>query len=88
MHGRPHPNIYLSFGHMRLPMTTAGGSDLHMETLGDGTVAAAAWLYNVGDLAVRVMYAIDGESREGLKQSWHPRMGAIRLSFTDFSGKD
>lgn len=88
MSGHPHPNLYLAFGHLRLPITAAGGSDLHVLKREDGTVVCAAWLYNVGDLAVRVMYAIDGVTNEGLRPAWHPRMGAKRLSFTDFSSKN
>lgn len=88
MSGRPHPHLYLAFGHLPLPITTAGGSDLHVVKREEGTVVCAAWLYNVGDLAVRVMYAIDEVTNEGLRQSWHPRMGGKRLSFADFSGKD
>jgi hypothetical protein len=81
--GQPHPHLYLAFGHLPLPIEMAGGSDVHTEQL-NGEVAFASWLYNVGDLAVNVMYALPGEHRYGLEVAWHPRMGAQRLRFTEF----
>lgn len=81
--GRPHPHLYLAFGHLPLPVVAAGGSDVETAQLG-GRVAFASWLYHVGDLAVNVMYAQPGEQREGLKPAWHPRMGAKRLAFAHF----
>ncbi|MBC3885208.1 hypothetical protein [Undibacterium griseum] len=85
MSGRPHPHLYLAFGHLPLPVVMAGGSDVHTAQL-EGKVAFATWLYHVGDLAVNVMYALSGQDRERLKVAWHPYMGAQRLSFTQFSG--
>ena len=81
--GRPHPHLYLAFGHLPLPIDIAGGSDVHTAQL-DGNVAFASWLYSVGDLAVNVLYALPGEQRHGLEVAWHPRMGAQRLRFTRF----
>lgn len=81
--GRPHPHIYLAFGHLTMPVVAAGGSDIHTAML-EGHVAFASWLYHVGDLAVNVMYALEGEQRDGLKAAWHPRMGAKRLLFSHF----
>lgn len=83
MGGQPHPYLYLAFGQLAMPIEMAGGSDVHAELLG-GRVAFATWFYNVGDLAVNVMYAIPGERRQGLEVAWHPRMGAQQLRFTRF----
>jgi len=83
--GRPHPHLYLAFGHLPSPVVMAGGSDVHTAQL-EGKVAFATWLYHVGDLAVNVMYALPGQDREGLKVAWHPNMGAQRLRFTRFGG--
>lgn len=81
--GHPHPHLYLAFGHLALPLETVGGSDIATAQV-DGQVAFATWLYNVGNLAVNVMYALPGEQRQGLKVAWHPRMGAQRLRCTRF----
>ncbi len=81
--GRPHPNLFLAFGHLPMPVEMVGGSDVHIAQL-DGKVAFATWVYNVGDLAVNVMYALPGEQRQGLENAWHPHMGAKRLRFTRF----
>lgn len=81
--GRPHPHLHLAFGHLPLPVVIAGGSDVRIAHL-EGKVVFATWLYQVGDLAVNVMYALPGEQRQGLSVAWHPRMGAQRLPFTQF----
>lgn len=83
----PPPHLFLAFGHLPLPLELAGGSDVHTAQL-DGKVYFATWFYNVGDLAVNVMYALPGEQRQGLEVAWHPRMGAQRLRFTRFEGAD
>ena len=83
MSGQPHSQLYLAFGHLAMPLETVGGSDIAMAQA-DGKVAFATWLYNVGDLAVRVMYALPGEQRQGLEAAWHPSMGVNRLPFTRF----
>lgn len=83
MSGQPHPHIYLAFGHLKMPVEMAGGSNVCTAEL-DGRVAFTTWLYNVGDLAVNVIYALPGEQRQGLEGAWHPRMGAQRLRFTRF----
>jgi len=83
--GQPHPHIYLAFGYFPLPVVAAGGSGVITDTdLLNGQVTFASWLYHVGDLAVKVIYARPGEQREGLKAAWHPRIGAKRLSFSRF----
>jgi hypothetical protein len=81
--GRPHPNLFIAFGHLAMPVNVVGGSDVHTEQL-DGKVAVATWFYSVGDLAVTVMYALPGEQRQGLEVAWHPCMGAKRLRFTQY----
>lgn len=82
--GRPHPNLYLAFGRLSdLGFLMAGGSDIHA-ALFDGKVAFASWLYQVNDLCVNVMYAEEGEQRQGLDHVWHPRSVAKRLLFKKF----
>ena len=82
---RPHPHIYLAFGYFPLPVVAAGGSGVESDIdQRSGQVAFASWLYHVGDLAVKVMYARPRERCEGLKTAWHPRIGAKRLGFCRF----
>lgn len=81
--GQPHPHLYLAFGQLAMPVETVGGSDIATAQV-DGKVAFATWFYNVGDLAVNVMYALPGEQRQGLEVAWHPRMGAQWLRCTRF----
>jgi hypothetical protein len=83
MNGQPHPYLYLAFGQLAMPVEMAGGSKIDTAQV-DGKVAFATWFYNVGDLAVNVMYALPEEQRQGLEVAWHPRMGNQRLRFTRF----
>lgn len=84
LEGRPHPNLFLAFGHLpNMPVMVAGGSDIQADLL-NGQVAFASWLYQVGDLCVNVLYAVLGERRQGLNVAWHPYMGCQRLPFTTF----
>lgn len=83
INGRPHPNIYLAFGTLPLPVVAAGGTDVHT-VICNGQVTCASWLYHVGDLAVNVMFALPGEQRDGLKVAWHPRMDSKRIPFSRF----
>ncbi len=81
--GQPYPYLYLAFGHQAMPVYMVGGSDM-LTVQVDGKVAFATWSYNVGDLAVNVMYALPGVQRQGLEVAWHPCMGAQWLRFTRF----
>lgn len=85
--GRPHPNLYLAFGPTPKEPgepVIAGGSDVHVAMLGK-QCAFATWFYEVGSLSVNVMYAIEGERRQGLTQAWHPRFGHKRLVMATFA---
>ncbi|WP_158080791.1 hypothetical protein [Pelomonas sp. KK5] len=83
MSRRPHPHLYLAFGHLPLNGVIAGGSDIHTAKV-EGKIVAASWLYTVGDLTVNVMYALPGEHPHGLDVAWHPHNGSQRLHFTRF----
>lgn len=85
--GKPHPNIYLKFGcgpsFAGDKMT--GMSDLHAAVRPtDGSCAFATWFYYIDGLAVNVMFATEGEKRDGLIGSWQPRRGKNRLLVADF----
>jgi hypothetical protein len=74
-----HSRIYLGFVRIDdTPVSMVGASDAVVAFL-DGKAAFSTWLYEVAGFAVRVMYAIEGERRQGLVNSWHPRFGCKRL---------
>lgn len=67
-----------------LPTRIAGSSDVEVAML-DGICAFATWFYHIGNLWVNVMYAIDGERRDGLVHAWHPRFGCKRILMREFA---
>jgi hypothetical protein len=83
--GKAHSNVYLKFG--RGP-TMQHGKAVSMSDV--STINAnercifATWFYYVDWLAVMVMFAADGQKREGLKGAWHPRFGTNKLILSDF----
>jgi hypothetical protein len=81
--GHAHPNIYLRFGWMHLPVKMAGASDVQTAMLG-GVLAFATRFHNVGNLAINLIYAIPGEKRNGLVGAWHPYRGTKTLQFKLF----
>jgi hypothetical protein len=82
--GTPNPYIHLKVGISRTGWLI-GTTDLHAATLASNNeVAFAAWVYALGSLVVHVMYAIKGERRNGLINSWHPRTNAKRLTIAAF----
>jgi len=81
------PHVYLKFG--RGPSlknnAMAGMSDIEaVLRASDGSCAFATWFYYVEGLAVNVIFAADGEEREGLKNAWCPRFGTNKLVLADF----
>lgn len=85
---RIHPNVYAAFGpapHNDVEdKVIASGSDLQTAVLTDGRCAYAVWIHHVGTLWVRVMYALDGEDRQGLVGAWNPKLGTTRLLMERF----
>ena len=82
--GKPNPYIYLKFGIGRSGLLL-GMSDLKADTLAsDDLLAFAVWIYSLDKLVVHVMYAISGETREGLVNAWHPKSGSNRFVLADF----
>lgn len=84
LNDRIHPNVYVAFGSAPQgkieDKVVAGDSDLEMDVLKEnGRCAFAVWIHQLGSLQVRIMYALDGESREGLVGAWNPRFGSQRL---------
>jgi hypothetical protein len=83
---RLHPNVYLAFGPISIAergRVVAGASDVQVANL-NGRTAFAAWIHHVGGIWVEVMFALDGEKRQGLHGAWHPRFGGQRLLMRKF----
>jgi hypothetical protein len=71
--GTAHPNIYIKFGYTP---SMVGMSEMRLAVNATTKKAAfATWFYYVEKLAVNIMYAVDGERRDGLIDSWHPNKG-------------
>ena len=83
----PHPLVHLRFGLFRTEQQIVGMSDIEIAQFPDGSCAFATWFYEVDRLGVNVLFAAEGEKREGLVGAWHPRYGAKRLVIHDFDGK-
>ena len=88
LNDRIHPNVYAAFGPAPRggieDKVLASGTDLQLAKLPDGRCAYAACIHQVGTLCVRVMYALDGEERQGLVGAWNPRFGTTRLLMARF----
>jgi hypothetical protein len=82
MSGRPHAEVHLQFGRND---GTVGRSNLHFWKTDPGQSVLGAWLYELGNIAVSVMYVQAGrfEHRNDL---WHPRSptSSKRLQIADF----
>jgi hypothetical protein len=71
MERRAHPNVHLAFWAVSWGYRAAGHTPV--ETMqAYGRVAFATWFYEVGPIAVNVMFAEPGQRRRGLTGSWHP----------------
>lgn len=84
MNSKPHPFVYLRFGLFQPERTMVGMTDLATDQFPDGSCAFASWFYFVDWLGVNVMFAVEGEKREGLVDAWHPRFGTKKLVIHDF----
>jgi hypothetical protein len=85
LEGESHPNIYLSFGRLRdVGFKNAGGSDVTVKSL-KGKPIAAAWMYHIENMCVKVTYAAEGIKLQNLDRLYNPRLGAKQLLLEDFS---
>lgn len=89
LEARPHPDVFLAFGKMSMPVQMVGASDVDADLHRDGRVAFASWLYQVGELSVNLLYAPEGQrrSRPAIRDAWHPALGVKRLPFVDFDAR-
>ncbi|OYY72049.1 hypothetical protein [Sphingomonas sp. 28-63-12] len=79
--GRAHAGVHLRFCRREtagLP-ASVGMTDIWTAVGPGGRCAFATWFYEIDNLAVNVMFAEEGERREGLVGAWHPRLGTTKL---------
>ena len=80
---KSHPNVYLKFGVNSQEIT--GSSDVWLSVPSAGELSSfGVWYYRVGKLAVNVMFARDGEKRQGLLGAWHPRHDTNKFLIAEF----
>ena len=53
-----------------------------------GSSTFATWYYWIDKLVINVMFAQDGEKRQGLLGAWHPKHGTNKLRIGDFTFGD
>jgi len=73
LNGTAHPDVHLAISSYvdGVASGSAGYSDLDAAQL-NGQIVFAVWMYVLDRFSVRVMYAVPGEHRHGLIDSWHP----------------
>lgn len=80
LEGHAHPKVFIAFWAEadRRFHRFAGQSPIETAQV-QGRIAFATWFYEVGRLAVNVMYAEPGQHRRGLTNAWHPASIAKRI---------
>ena len=81
--GQPCKYIHLKFGVCEVGIAGVN----HLQTLTyshNEECAFALWGYRIGKLMVQIMYAAEGEQREGLIDSWHPAQNTMRFKLANF----
>lgn len=76
-----HPKVFLKFG-INNPCSV-GMSDVCTQQV-NGSCVFATWFYEIGSIAVNVMYSDDGIERNGLEDSWHPNLRTSELLISNF----
>jgi hypothetical protein len=87
MQGKPHPHVYLKFwcGRRFDGKPLVGMTDMWIAPPPIGGLSPfATWFYDLGFVGINVMYAVPGEKRQGLVGAWHPRLGATRLTISEY----
>jgi len=76
----PHPNIYIELISVHIGTPLAHTSDMHcVNDPATGRCVGAVWVYHAGRVAVRVQYAEEGQTFDGMRRSWHPRLSTTKL---------
>jgi hypothetical protein len=86
MHGCAHPLVLLRI--VRAPFFShaviSGQSEMKAAVRRiDESCRFAMWMYVLDTLAVDVMFAAEGERRQGQVGAWHPRFGTNKLLVSD-----
>ena len=82
--GQPCKYVHLKFGVCEVGITCV--TNLCTSTYSyNEECAFALWGYSIGKLVVHIMYAAEGEQRQGLVDAWHPVQNSTRLKLADFS---
>lgn len=86
MNETAHPRVFLKFGFLEQTEVTrmTAITDVWTTQTSDGLCAFASWSYVVDNLVVHVMFAAEGEMRQGLRNAWHPSLGTSKLILSDF----
>jgi hypothetical protein len=82
MSGRQHAEVHLQFGRHD---GITGRSNLHVWKTDPGQSVLGAWLYELGTIAVSVMY-VQADRFEHRRDLWHPRSptSSKRFQIADF----
>jgi hypothetical protein len=80
-----NPNIYISFSISKYlsQFNMAGPSDIQC-VRENNRVVYAQWLYTVGAINLTIIYAEPGQDRQGLINSWNPKMNTKRIYINEF----
>jgi hypothetical protein len=81
--GHAHPNVYLKFG-IGIDEAVAAASDMWVDTIDNEEVVYATWIYQVGRIWVNLIFALEGQDRDGLIGAWHPRQHTSKFVIADF----
>jgi hypothetical protein len=87
MNDRTHPDVYVAFGAAppETEKVVAGASDLDIVVdNASGQCVYGTWIHHVGNLWVRIVFAMDGQRRRVLADAWHPRLGHKKLEMVKF----
>lgn len=82
---QPHPMIHLTLCVVThdVMRKSAGLSEVRGRPV-HGPIEHAAWSYNVGSIAVNVLYATADSRLRGLAHSWHPTSVSKRVRVIEF----
>jgi hypothetical protein len=78
---KAHPQVLLRFGISTLPV---GRSDFDVDYDEGGNAVYAGWFQTGGGIGVHLVYAANGQHRQGMIDTWHPSQATTRLRIADF----
>lgn len=85
LQAHPLADLYIAFmWDSGSPMTTVHVSDIHAEVGGDGRLEAAAVVYVLDRLIVKLMYDPSRTHPRMTRAMWHPDQGTTRIPLQGF----